>query len=137
MLWLSFAEERTDAMAVKPWSFMKNAGSMEVERFANELSDILCRYFGDKFNLSQHGITLDRVIRELETKQISAARLGELKYIWEEINFIQFAPAKAGKEKITELYDKIINILEQLEKNGVVQLVSGSHNIKIYKPAAA
>ena len=109
--------KKKDTMAVKPWSFMKNAGSMEVERFANELSDILCRYFGDKFNLSQHGITLDRVIRELETKQISAARLGELKYIWEEINFIQFAPAKAGKEKITELYDKIINILEQLEKN--------------------
>ena len=27
--------------------------------------------------------------------------------------------------------------LEQLEKTGAVQLVSGSHNIKIYKPAAA
>ena len=27
--------------------------------------------------------------------------------------------------------------LEQLEKNGTIQLVSGSHNIKIYKPAAA
>lgn len=26
--------------------------------------------------------------------------------------------------------------LEQLEANGAVQLVSGSHNIKIYKPAA-
>jgi small subunit ribosomal protein S25e len=26
--------------------------------------------------------------------------------------------------------------LEQLETNGSVQLVSGSHNIKIYKPAA-
>ncbi len=29
------------------------------------------------------------------------------------------------------------DFLEQLEKNGAVQLVSGSHNIKIYKPAAA
>jgi small subunit ribosomal protein S25e len=29
------------------------------------------------------------------------------------------------------------DFLEQLEKNGDVQLVSGSHNIKIYKPAAA
>jgi small subunit ribosomal protein S25e len=29
------------------------------------------------------------------------------------------------------------NLLEQLEENGAVQLVSGSHNIKIYKPAAA
>ena len=27
--------------------------------------------------------------------------------------------------------------LEQLEKNGTIQLVSGSHNIKIYKPVAA
>jgi small subunit ribosomal protein S25e len=27
--------------------------------------------------------------------------------------------------------------LEQLEKNGAIQLVSGSHNIKIYKPVAA
>ena len=26
--------------------------------------------------------------------------------------------------------------LEQLEANGAIQLVSGSHNIKIYKPAA-
>jgi ribosomal protein S25 len=26
--------------------------------------------------------------------------------------------------------------LEELEANGSVQLVSGSHNIKIYKPAA-
>ncbi len=26
------------------------------------------------------------------------------------------------------------NFLEQLEENGAVQLVSGSHNIKIYKP---
>ncbi len=29
------------------------------------------------------------------------------------------------------------DFLEQLEANGSVQLVSGSHNIKIYKPAAA
>ena len=29
------------------------------------------------------------------------------------------------------------DFLEQLEKNGAIQLVSGSHNIKIYKPAAA
>jgi len=29
------------------------------------------------------------------------------------------------------------DFLEQLEKNGSVQLVSGSHNIKIYKPVAA
>jgi small subunit ribosomal protein S25e len=28
------------------------------------------------------------------------------------------------------------DFLEQLEANGAVQLVSGSHNIKIYKPAA-
>ncbi len=27
--------------------------------------------------------------------------------------------------------------LQQLEQNGAVQLVSGSHNIKIYKPTAA
>jgi small subunit ribosomal protein S25e len=29
------------------------------------------------------------------------------------------------------------DFLEQLEQNGAVQLVSGSHNIKIYKPVAA
>ncbi len=29
------------------------------------------------------------------------------------------------------------DFLEQLEKNGCVELVSGSHNIKIYKPVAA
>ena len=29
------------------------------------------------------------------------------------------------------------DFLEQLEQNGVVQLVSGNHNIKIYKPATA
>jgi small subunit ribosomal protein S25e len=29
------------------------------------------------------------------------------------------------------------DFLEQLEKNGAVQLVSGSHDIKIYKPIAA
>jgi ribosomal protein S25 len=28
------------------------------------------------------------------------------------------------------------DFLEQLESNGAVQLVSGSHNIKIYKPTA-
>jgi small subunit ribosomal protein S25e len=29
------------------------------------------------------------------------------------------------------------DFLDQLEKNGSIQLVSGSHNIKIYKPVAA
>jgi len=29
------------------------------------------------------------------------------------------------------------DFLRQLEENGVVQLVSGSHNIKVYKPSAA
>ncbi len=29
------------------------------------------------------------------------------------------------------------DFLEQLEKNGTVQLVSGSHNLKVYKPVAA
>ena len=28
------------------------------------------------------------------------------------------------------------DFLEQLESNGTIQLVSGSHSIKIYKPAA-
>jgi ribosomal protein S25 len=28
------------------------------------------------------------------------------------------------------------DFLEQLEANGAIQLVSGSHNLKIYKPAA-
>jgi ribosomal protein S25 len=28
------------------------------------------------------------------------------------------------------------DFLEQLEANGAIQLISGSHNIKIYKPAA-
>ena len=28
------------------------------------------------------------------------------------------------------------DFLEQLETNGAIQLVSGSHNLKIYKPAA-
>ena len=29
------------------------------------------------------------------------------------------------------------DFLEQLEQNGAIQLVSGNHNIKIYKPVAA
>jgi small subunit ribosomal protein S25e len=29
------------------------------------------------------------------------------------------------------------DFLEQLEANGTIQLVSGSHNMKIYKPAAS
>jgi small subunit ribosomal protein S25e len=29
------------------------------------------------------------------------------------------------------------DFLEQLEQNGAVQLVSGNHNIKVYKPVAA
>jgi small subunit ribosomal protein S25e len=29
------------------------------------------------------------------------------------------------------------DFLEQLEENGAVQLISGSHNIKIYKPTAS
>ena len=29
------------------------------------------------------------------------------------------------------------DFLEQLEANGAVQLVSGSHNLKIYKPTAS
>ena len=29
------------------------------------------------------------------------------------------------------------DFLEQLEQNGAVQLISGNHNIKIYKPVAA
>ena len=29
------------------------------------------------------------------------------------------------------------DLLEQLQENGAVQLVSGSHNIKVYKPIAA
>ena len=29
------------------------------------------------------------------------------------------------------------DFLEQLETNGAIQLVSGSHNLKIYKPAAS
>jgi hypothetical protein len=28
-------------------------------------------------------------------------------------------------------------LLEQLQENGAVQLVSGSHNLKVYKPVAA
>jgi hypothetical protein len=98
-------------------TFYDNIHSAETDKIAAGLFDILSAYFGDKFNLSPHGITMEQISAELESKHVDAALKIEAGYIWDEINFIQFAPAKVNKEKVIELYARINELLEKAEKN--------------------
>lgn len=93
-----------------------NKTTIDTNIFVNNLFDILCEYISSKLYISQHGITGEFILSEFEQRKIDTKIKDELKYIWDEINFMQFAPAKFSKDKIFELYNKIISLLENLEK---------------------
>ncbi len=53
-----------------------------------------------------------------------------------EVKKMNFLTPYAVATKFNVRISAAKDFLEQLEQNGAVQLVSGSHNIKVYKPVA-
>ncbi|MFC1512424.1 BatD family protein [bacterium] len=76
----------------------------------------LSGYLGHKFNLSPSGLTLKTVIEILEDIGTEQIVLGQIKEIWEELDFMRFAPSQITEQKVKELTQKLKKNITQWEK---------------------
>ncbi|MDI6641013.1 MAG: BatD family protein [Elusimicrobiota bacterium] len=89
--------------------------AIRVEGISSAIFDILTNYLADKLSRSAEGITIEEITNELTKRNVLPEKIIEIKTLWEEINFVQYAPAKVDTAKIKELVEKTTNIIKELE----------------------
>jgi len=93
-----------------------NKRDIQIETISSAIFDILVNYLADKLGYSAEGITFEEISKSLTDKMIKPEKIDEIKSLWEEINFVQYAPSKVDNLKIKELVDKLENVIKDLEK---------------------
>ena len=89
---------------------------MKPEKVTSAIFDILCSYLADKFNVSACGITAAEVRKKLLEKNVNPDRVRKIETLWEELQFVQYAPTQATGEQVTGLITGTTAVLKELEK---------------------
>ncbi|MFN3966512.1 MAG: BatD family protein, partial [Endomicrobiia bacterium] len=114
----------------------------------SEIFEIFVNYFADKFNTSSEGITSDYILSELKKKNIENDLIDRVKSIWDELNFVQYAPTITDENKLKEIKKDISETIKKIEKylrvlflvflfslNGYCIELKNSEIVKIFKEA--
>ena len=84
------------------------------DKVSSKIFDILCSYLADKFNVSACGITSEEVRKKLTQKQINADAVAKIVTLWEDLQFVQYAPSQANQDKVNELLNNTTIVLKEL-----------------------
>ncbi|MFH0807659.1 MAG: BatD family protein [Elusimicrobiota bacterium] len=86
------------------------------DKVSSRIFDILCSYLADKFNVSACGIISEEVRKKLQEKNVNPDAVAKIVILWEELQFVQYAPAQATQDKVNELLNNTTIVLKELEK---------------------
>jgi len=84
--------------------------------FYGSLFKTLQSYFGDKFHLPTHGITITVIDEVLKPKGAGAEVLEKLKSVFEECDLVRYAVSTFNREKMDESFKKTIEIIDYFER---------------------
>ncbi|OGS20077.1 MAG: hypothetical protein A2252_08600 [Elusimicrobia bacterium RIFOXYA2_FULL_39_19] len=86
------------------------------DKIASKIFEILSSYLADKFNVSAFGITAEEVKHKLLDKKVREDSIEKIVTLWEELQFVQYAPSKAAQNQIEQLLSNTVETLKSLEK---------------------
>ncbi len=85
--------------------------------FYAEISLALFGYLEDKLHIPKAEISLDRVVDELQKKNIDGSIIGSLKDCTEKCDYARFAPSQDGKAEMNDMYNELTRVIIELEKS--------------------
>lgn len=81
-----------------------------------KLSYIFNNYIADRLNLKGGEIYLQEIIENYKSKKINDEMLNQIKTIWKDMEKYKFASNLINKDKLEEMKNEIIILMEKLEK---------------------
>ena len=106
---------RTARKALSSAKKLQDAGKSK--EFYAVLSDCFTGYLANKLNLAQAGLTLNLLTDALSSRNIEKELTDSVRDIWQEFDFVRFAPADAGDaSRIQETLAQTEELIRKLEK---------------------
>jgi len=81
-----------------------------------KLSVIFNNYIADRLNLKGGEIFLREIVENYKKKKIDGELLIKIEFIWKDMEEKKFAPNLINKDKLEEMKNKILSLMEKLEK---------------------
>ncbi|MGB2706338.1 MAG: BatD family protein [Candidatus Omnitrophota bacterium] len=107
------APKKARANLKKARYFLAKADAGE---FYGALFKTLQSYFGDKFHLPTHGITITVIDEVLRPKGVKEEALEKLKSVFEECDLVRYATSAFDREKMEESFKKTSEIIDYFER---------------------
>ncbi len=89
--------------------------------FYAEISQALFGYLEDKLRIPKSEISLERVVDDLQKKNIDEELLTSLKDCTEKCDYARFAPSGDGTAAMNDMYNELTNVIIELEKSLAVK----------------
>ena len=85
--------------------------------FYAEISQALFGYLEDKLHIPKAEISLDRVVDELQMKNVDSGLINNLKDYTAKCEYARFAPSGDGKAAMNDMYSELTKVIIELEKS--------------------
>jgi len=90
--------------------------SNNAEAFYAETSRALWAYVSDKLAIDRAELSIESVMKQLESKSISAELIGRLRECLEACEFARFAPSSAAQEEKSKIYAMASEVIVATER---------------------
>jgi hypothetical protein len=87
------------------------------KEFYTEVSLALFGYLEDKFHIAKAEFTIERAMDELRKSDVEESLINEVKKAAEDCEFIRFAPGAEKSSAMQIMYDQLITVIIDVEKN--------------------
>ena len=102
-------------------SRLKKAKKLMLENnykeFYTEVSLALFGYLEDKFHIAKAEFTIERALDELRKLEVEESLISDVKQAAENCEFIRFAPGAEKSDAMQNMYDQLIVVIIDVEKN--------------------
>ncbi len=98
----------------------KKINKLETKGIDTLIEKALIQYISEKFNIPLSEIVLKNIRKILKSKKVENTIIEKIESIYEEINFIRYAPVKNTIENYRELLKKVERGIEEIEKKAIV-----------------
>jgi len=107
------APKKARANLKKARHFLEKSDAGE---FYGAIFKTLQSYFGDKFHLPTHGITITVIDDVLRPKGVKEEALEKLKSVFEECDLVRYAVSSFDRKKMEESFKKMSEIIDYFER---------------------
>ncbi|HOL47396.1 MAG TPA: BatD family protein [bacterium] len=94
----------------------KNLVKKDYNKFAYEISTALFKYFGDKFNISNLGLTTETIKDLLKEREVPEELINKIINLCANCDLIRFSQSSLPENKYNEIYEEAEKTIVEVEK---------------------